>query len=202
MAKQTKPLGRRSGSNDTRRSILEAARRLFSEKGYEHTTIRLVAAAAQVDPALPMHYFKTKQQLFLEAMLPDYQGPSRLSQALATISTPEAFGPAIAVLIVRIMEDPETRNILTGLIRAAASEPEAATLMRVFVEEQIILPISRALGGSQANLKASLLGSHIVGIFLTRYIVGLDTMASADPTEIAEMLEPIISTYALVHNDQ
>jgi len=201
MTVQVKALGRRPGGTDTRSVILETARQLFSEKGYEHTTIRLVAASAQVDPALPMHYFKNKQRLFLEAMLPDYKGPDLLAQALSSIQKPEEFAPKITMLLVRMMEDRDTRSTLTGLIRAAASEPDAAQLMRVFVEERIILPISYALGGAQAALQADLLGSHIVGIFLTRYIIGLEPLASANSQEIAATLEPIVSQYVLVRAD-
>ena len=38
----------------TKSAILAAARAAFTEKGYENTTIRAIAAAAEVDPALVM----------------------------------------------------------------------------------------------------------------------------------------------------
>ncbi|NUR95130.1 MAG: helix-turn-helix transcriptional regulator, partial [Kribbellaceae bacterium] len=42
---------------ETQDRILAAARQLFAEAGYDRTTIRAVATAAQVDPGLVMHYF-------------------------------------------------------------------------------------------------------------------------------------------------
>ncbi|HKQ01335.1 MAG TPA: helix-turn-helix domain-containing protein, partial [Actinomycetes bacterium] len=49
--------GRRPGRPDTRRAILAAARELFADKGFDHTSIRTIATAAGVDPALVHHYF-------------------------------------------------------------------------------------------------------------------------------------------------
>src|SRR4051794_1553668 len=52
----------------TEQRILEAARKLFADLGFERTTIRAVAKAAEVDPALVMQYFGSKQDLFSEAV--------------------------------------------------------------------------------------------------------------------------------------
>ncbi len=60
--------GRRPGAPDTRAEVLAAARASFAEKGFRGTTIRAVAAAAGVDPALVHHYFGTKDDLFVAAL--------------------------------------------------------------------------------------------------------------------------------------
>ncbi|HEX6508789.1 MAG TPA: helix-turn-helix domain-containing protein, partial [Chloroflexota bacterium] len=60
--------GRRPGATETRDEIVSAARRLFAEKGYDGTTIRGIAAAASVNPALVHHFFGTKQQVFVAAL--------------------------------------------------------------------------------------------------------------------------------------
>ncbi len=60
--------GRRPGNPAiTRQSILEAARATFARAGYERATIRAIASAAAVDPALVHHYFGTKEELFVAA---------------------------------------------------------------------------------------------------------------------------------------
>ena len=60
--------GRLPGGPDTRGQILASARRSFADKGFAGTTIRAVAAEAEVDPALVHHYFGSKDDLFLAAL--------------------------------------------------------------------------------------------------------------------------------------
>ena len=60
--------GRPPGTSDTRERILTSARELFARNGIDKTSIRAVAAAAGVDPALVHHYYGTKQQLFAAAI--------------------------------------------------------------------------------------------------------------------------------------
>jgi len=61
-------LGRHPGESGTRDGILAAARASFAELGYDRATIRGIAAKAQVDPALVLHYFGSKEQLFGAAL--------------------------------------------------------------------------------------------------------------------------------------
>src|SRR5687767_860862 len=60
--------GRRPGNQDTREAILAAARKAFSERGFDGASIRAIATSAGVDPALVHHYFGNKDQLFLATM--------------------------------------------------------------------------------------------------------------------------------------
>jgi len=60
--------GRRPGSTTTREEILRAARTLFAARGYDATSIRAIAAAAEVNPALVHHFFGTKDEVFIAAL--------------------------------------------------------------------------------------------------------------------------------------
>src|SRR3954462_9645510 len=53
-------IGRPRGKTDTRNVILAAARRMFAAAGYDKPSVRDVAAAAAVDPAMIRHYFGSK----------------------------------------------------------------------------------------------------------------------------------------------
>jgi len=65
----TRRAGRpRAGGRDTRAAILESARALFADLGFERTTMRAVAARADVDVALIYHHFDSKESI-LEAAL-------------------------------------------------------------------------------------------------------------------------------------
>ena len=63
--------GRRPlGSPDAREAVLGAARELFAELGFERTTMRAVAARADVDAALIYHYFGDKDGLLAAVVEP------------------------------------------------------------------------------------------------------------------------------------
>src|SRR5580693_6806229 len=50
----------------TRASLREHALRLFSEQGYQATTIEQIAAAAEVSPSTFFRYYPTKEDLVLQ----------------------------------------------------------------------------------------------------------------------------------------
>ena len=62
-------------SERTRRAILRAARAMFAAREYEGTTIRPVAAVADVDASMVMRYFGSKAGLFTAAVTMDLQVP-------------------------------------------------------------------------------------------------------------------------------
>lgn len=56
-----------SAPPSTRESILQAARRLFGERGYAATTIREIASEAGVSPSLVMKLCGNKERLYADA---------------------------------------------------------------------------------------------------------------------------------------
>src|ERR1700728_1870669 len=62
-------------SEGTRRAILGAARATFAARGDEGTTIRAVAARAEVDGSMVMRYFGSKAGLFAAAVTMDLRVP-------------------------------------------------------------------------------------------------------------------------------
>lgn len=59
---------RRRGSPATREQILDAARKVFDERGFRAASLRAVARAANVDPALVHYYFDSKVQLYAQSV--------------------------------------------------------------------------------------------------------------------------------------
>ena len=55
--------GKEVDANPRREQILDCAARLFSERGYEATTLGDLAAAAGIAKATLFHYFSTKEQI-------------------------------------------------------------------------------------------------------------------------------------------
>src|SRR3954469_11836092 len=61
--------GRRPAGQDTRTALIEAARAVFAESGYDGATVRAIATRAGVDAAMVNHWFGGKEGLFAQAVL-------------------------------------------------------------------------------------------------------------------------------------
>jgi AcrR family transcriptional regulator len=193
MARVAKKLGRRPGESGTREAIAQAAQRLFSELGYDRTTIRAIAAAADVDPALVNHFFGSKQDLF--------RAVTTLPVELAEVLPRIAEGPRsqaglrLADYVMGVLEDPETRRAITGLVRAAASDPEAARVVREIVTARVLTPIAEHLAADRPTLRASLINSQMVGLIMARYVLALEPLASLPRDEVVQAIAPNLQRY-------
>jgi AcrR family transcriptional regulator len=185
--------GRRPGQSGTREAIAAAARRGFAEHGYDRTTIRGIAEEAGVDAALVVHFFGSKQRLFLSVMELPFEPEEVVPQILQ--GPRSEAGLRLARFAVSVLENPDARNVLTGILRAAASEPEAARLARELVAERIVGAISDSLAVDKPLLRANLVSSQIVGVIMARYILRVEPLASLDPDELAEALAPNLQRY-------
>jgi AcrR family transcriptional regulator len=189
----TRRAGRRPGTSGTRDAILAAARRQFSERGYNRTTLRSVAAQAGVDPALVVHFFGSKQGLFSASVELPFE-PADLA-ARVSESPREHVGELVASFALRVLEDPEARSRWLAIIRAAASEPEVARVLRRTLEERVFAPVAEALGSDDAPLRVTLAATQLVGIAMARYIVGLAPLVETDPETIAATIAPTLQRY-------
>jgi AcrR family transcriptional regulator len=189
---ETKRTGRRAGTPETREQIAVAARSLFATLGYDRATFRAIAAEAGVDPALVVHFYGTKERLFLEVM----QLPPQVADAMVRIAEgPRAqMGRRFAELVVGALENPATRPIIVGRIRCASSHPDAAALVRETVTRDISR-LTTAIGGDHPETRAVLVGTHIVGFATTRYIVCVEPIASLAPERVVELLAPTFQRY-------
>jgi len=190
----TKPRrGRRPAGSGTREAIIEAARQQFGELGYRRTTLRGVARLAGVDPRLVLHYFGSKKQLFLESVeLPI--DPATVFERLFEPG-PESVGERAAEIIVAVLEDPATQRVMVGLIRAAASEPEAAQLVREILTERMLTPLAERVGGDRPELRAGLMASQVVGLAMGRHVVELDALETVSREQLVRAIAPVFDHY-------
>ncbi|HEY5015710.1 MAG TPA: helix-turn-helix domain-containing protein, partial [Streptosporangiaceae bacterium] len=109
--------GRRPGAPATREAILAVARRRFASRGYEATSLRGIATEAAVDPALVIHYFGTKEALFVAATgLPT--GLPELFGGLAAVPLHD-YVQALVRGYLRLVDSDQSRNAVLALVRSA-----------------------------------------------------------------------------------
>ena len=185
--------GRRPGPSGTREAILAAARRQFAAQGYDRTSMRGIAAEAGVDQALVAHFFGAKQQLFVEVVRLPFE-PSELLPLLLE-GDRETLGERLAGFVASVLESPEGRARVLGIVRAAASEPEAARMLREFLRGELLAPLAQQLGVEDAELRVTLAGSQIVGMVMARHVIEVEPLAALSSGELAALLAPTLQRY-------
>jgi AcrR family transcriptional regulator len=184
--------GRRPGTGGTRDKILAAARSHFGEVGYEGATIRGIAAAAQVDPKLVMHYFESKEGVFRAAVdLPIDPAvflPGLLEPGL------DGLGGRLVRFFLETWDSPAGSPLL-AVIRSVVASEGAASLMREFVSREILARVAEALELDQPQLRASLAASQLIGLAMLRYVVKVEPLASASPRKVAAWIGPTLQRY-------
>ncbi|GAA3752188.1 TetR/AcrR family transcriptional regulator [Salinactinospora qingdaonensis] len=180
--------GRRPGATQTREQILDAAREQFADKGYNGTTIRGIARAAGVDPALVHHFFGTKEDVFTAAM----QLPLNPREALWRVIGQSEGDRAETIVrfFLSIWEDPEGRAPMLAMVRSATTHEPATRAIREFMETVILNHV--ATNAEVSPLRASMMASQLFGMVLLRHIIGVQPLASATPEEIVQIYTPAL----------
>jgi AcrR family transcriptional regulator len=190
---KTPRTGRRPGASGTQEEILEAARKLFIERGYQGATMRAIAKEAGVDASLIVHFFGNKLNLFSESVEwpfePEVEMPKILAKGRANI------GKNLVDLLLRIWDKEGGRSAVLTLLAAAVVEPEAAKMLGEFIRDRLFAPLLAELGSDQPEFRADLLSSQLSGLGLFRYVVGFDPLASAKRSEVIEAVGPTLQRY-------
>jgi len=182
--------GPRQDGVEARAAIIDAARRHFAEQGYEGASMRAIARDADVDVALVSYYFGSKSGLFVESLrLP--VNPAQAIDAVLAEGTDD-LGERLAARFLQVWDEPASGEPVISVLRSAASRPE---LLREFVERQIVPRLAAALEGPDAELRASAFASQMLGLAMTRYVLRVEPLASAEPDRLVALIGPTLQRY-------
>lgn len=185
--------GRRPGSSNTRDVILNVARRRFAQAGYDHATIRAIAAEAGVDPGLVIHFFASKQHLFREAVGWPVEPSDVIERVLKAGA--EDRPEHLARLFVELWENASVRDALLAVLRSALSNDDAARLVQATFQGGLVRKVARTLGGREAELRVELAAAQLLGMAILRYVVRVEPLASAPPTTVIRRLAPALDQH-------
>jgi AcrR family transcriptional regulator len=180
--------GRKPRRGDaTRAAILAAARERFAADGYERATIRAIGADADVDPALVIRYFGSKEQLFAAAAEFDLRMPD-----LAALPRRDAGAALVEHFLARWEDD----EVLKALLRAAATNEPAAESMRNIFTEQVLPTVKELCADTKgASTRAGLIASQIMGFALCRYVLRLPPVTTMRRADVVKWLGPTVQRY-------
>jgi AcrR family transcriptional regulator len=178
----------RGGDSGARERILAAARASFLERGYRATTMRALAAQAQVDPALISYHFRSKQGLFGAAMALNRSPAQVLRAALA--GPPQTLPERLATAIVDIWDDPVHGRPLVAMVAAAFEHDAAMRAFQEYIEHEVVGRLAEYLGGARAATRANAAIAVVVGAIFTRYVLRLRPSATMPAAEFTRSLVP------------
>jgi AcrR family transcriptional regulator len=173
--------------------VLAAARELFSEVGFDRTTMRAVAARAGVDPALIHHYYGNKDGLLTATLMPPAAAAQLLTGAFVD---PDNAGEELVRRVIDVWETHlEVREQMAAMLRTGLSHEHAAELLRDAHRTFILAAVGSAVAEDRRELRAALIGCHLAGLLLARYLLRVPGLTAATPAELVATVGPVIQHY-------
>lgn len=165
---------RQRNATSTRQAIFDAARKRFTEECYDHVGVREIAGAAGVDAALVNRYFGSKEKLFIEV----------LNEVMDASDLMQGEGPALAKHLANLFMDPDCDDGLEPMLlfMRSVTSPIAVEFLRENMDKEFVLPMSKLLGGKDANLRAAMIASYLIGICILREILKTSAFDADDKT--------------------
>ncbi len=181
-------------SEQTRQSLIEAARNRFARDGYAATTVRQIADDAGVNVALINRYFQSKEGLFetcltsaageLTESARGVLGLGPLAETIAdrvTVATPEGNLANLLLLLLRSSGDERAERIRVDLLREFGE-----MLARVAG----LAP--GAPGGAELMVRAQLVLATAIGTAALRSS-GLEPIASVSADELSGPMRQLVA---------
>ncbi|BDD80720.1 TetR family transcriptional regulator [Tsukamurella pulmonis] len=177
--------GRRAGTSTAKADILEAARELFAEVGYDRATIRAIATRAGVDVALVSYYYGNKKGLFRGVMSMPVD-PEKIFTA-ALDGPREGMGERLVRAALTVWEGQETSEAFRALLRGAVNADDgAANTFGEFLSSVMIPTLTTHAGIDVAT--ARVVASTMFGLAFLRHLIAAPLFA--EPTA-----DELIATY-------
>jgi AcrR family transcriptional regulator len=185
--------GPRPGGADTRVALLDAAREVFAEHGYEGATMRAIAARADVNAAMVIHWFGSKEGLFAEAVI---DVPFDLRGLVGRLLDGDVGGLGARIVRTFLTNcDAAGGGVFAALLRSGAGHPQANHHLHEFMITNILAPVLRAVGVDQPDFRAVLVATQLVGIAVIRYVARFDQFATTDIDRIVTAVASTVQRY-------
>lgn len=185
--------GRRPGKSETRAQILDSARRAFSQNGFRRTTVRSIAAAADVDPAMIHHHFGSKEQLFTAAIALPIDPVKVLGPVHASPTV--NLGENLLRAVIGLWESEHQPAILAAFRSAVSGD--GSQLIQSFLLDVVLRDIIPRVDTPPGTglIRAELVASQMAGLLVTRYVLGLEPLASLSVDALVPLVAPNLQRY-------
>lgn len=182
--------GRPAGAaSDTRERIVEVAGQHLAARGFAGTSMRAIAREVGVDPSLISHYFGDKAGLLVATMALPFNPIEKILPVLA--GDMDGMGVRLVTTFLDAW-DPH-REVFSAMLRSTFGSSDPTTMPAIQVAQNVIVSgLREKLSGTDADIRATLAASQIIGMATIRYVAGLEPLASAPAAQVAGTLGPAI----------
>lgn len=182
--------GRPRGGSDARQRLLDAASQQFLAGGYAVTSIRAIAAQAGVHHSLVNYHFGGKDGLFIAAV-DLHVIPGRIVGEALSHGTSGA-GHRLLSAVLEAWDHPPVQQRARELLLGIQLKESTGRAFRTYLQTQVADQIAAALGGFDASKRSTATAAIMVGVFLARYVVRLEPLATMPRAEVADLMSPAI----------
>ena len=173
--------GRSRDAVASKDALLQAAKALFGQQGFEGTTIREIGERAGVDAALIARYFGSKADLYIAAVgaedaegtPSEYEGLEQMADVVVFRADQRGPGP-IFQAIVRSDTSPEIRDAALDRVAKRLVDPLVTNLT--------------AQGVDRPQLRAQVAVSALVGISVGRSLGWFEEIRSVPRDELVALI--------------
>jgi len=183
MGRPELPTGRRARKRDaaaTKESFLVAAAMLFTDRGFDRTTVRDIANQAGANQALLFRYFGSKEALFEEVI-------AREARDHLSATPPEQLLEVALRSMLTPGKGSQRHRSLQAFLRSAGQD-SAATASRRKLGEDYVQALATLTDAPDAELRADLILAWLLGIGLVRDVTRKEPLAGADPDEVCALV--------------
>jgi AcrR family transcriptional regulator len=163
--------------------------------GYEKVSLRAIARAAEVDPALVHHYFESKPELFAKSVLAiPVEEPAKVVERILD-GPASQVGERTVKILLDTWEPPQARDRFTAMLRAAVSEPGNQKPISEYLAKEIYAKVAEALGHSNFKQRGQLAVTVVLGFALGRDILQLPALGRLPKAQLVTALGRSMQVY-------
>ncbi|MFK7972567.1 MAG: TetR/AcrR family transcriptional regulator [Bacteroidia bacterium] len=177
----------------SRNAILEAALKLFAEKGYHKASIAQIANEAGVSKGLIYNYFEKKDDLLMGMIEREMKvGESMIAEMMAIESPLDQFRFVITQAFKQIKDNAEHNKLLIGLSLHIDEFPFLKDIIIGKYEGSMpfFVPLLKAAGVKNPEAETRMLAALLDGIALQYHTLG-------DSFPIAQVEQDLLTKYGL-----
>ncbi|NQX28104.1 TetR/AcrR family transcriptional regulator [Microbacteriaceae bacterium VKM Ac-2854] len=170
---------RRDRSAGIRDAIRASAARLFRERGFDGTGVRDIAADAEVNPAIVIRHFGSKEALFIETV-------DATATWLALLDGPIDDVGRRAVRSILHGSSTGALSVF-GVVVRASSRPDIRDNLRRSMIDTFAAPMIDRIEATDSPLRAHLFAAQLIGLMSALVVYDDPVLLSADAEQIVDL---------------